>query len=348
MTDHTRHPLDAEERALRAQLPRLHGRGEPGPLLDASILSAARAAATKAPPRPRRRSWIMPLSVAATVTVAVGLAWRLQPPDAAPAFEQAALEQAASEYAASEQAASEQSAVQYVRPDVASSVAAEPAAAPQAADATARISRIEAAPAAPELVAPASAPVQRKARAHAVPPSEPALVTQAAPMAAPPPAPPPPAPPLPRIATDSVASEAAMVADAPAPTSAPKPVASAAPPTSQIAARASAQQQAQAIAAEKDAAARIARSKQAASQAARAAAADVQAFEMADDEAPPVSMDMPAARQAWLRRIIELLDQGETQNARESLAEFRRRYPNATLPPRLDALEKAKPAAETD
>ena len=347
MTHHTRHPLDAEERALRAQLPRLHGRGEPGPLLDASILSAARAAATKAPPRPRRRSWIMPLSVAATVTVAVGLAWRLQPPDAAPAFEQAA-----SEYAASEQAASEQAAVEYVRPDVASSVAAEPAAAPQAADAAARISRIEAAPAAPELVAPASAPVQRKARAHAVPPSEPALVTQAAPMAAPvaapPPAPPPPAPSVPRIATDSVASEAAMVADAPAPLSAPKPVASSAPPTSQIAARASAQQQAQAIAAEKDAAARIARSKQAASQAARAAAADVQAFEMADDEAPPVSMDMPAAREAWLRRIIELLDQGETQNASESLAEFRRRYPNATLPPRLDALEKAKPAAETD
>lgn len=346
MTDHTRHPLDAEERALRAQLPRLHGRGEPGPLLDASILSAARAAATKAPPRTRRRSWIMPLSVAATVTVAVGLAWRLQPPDAAPAFEQAA-----SEYAASEQAASEQAAVEYVRPDVASGVAAEPAAAPQAADAAARISRIEAAPAAPELVAPASAPVQRKARTHAVPPSEPALVTQAAPMSAPaapaPPAPPPPAPSVPRIATDSVASEAAMVADAPAPLSAPKPVASAAPPTSQIAARASVQQ-AQVIAAEKDAAARMARSKQAASQAARAAAADVQAFEMADDEAPPVSMDMPAAREAWLRRIIELLDQGETQNARESLAEFRWRYPNATLPPRLDALETAKPAAETD
>ena len=139
-----------------------------------------------------------------------------------------------------------------------------------------------------------------------------------------------------------------MVADAPAPLSAPKPVASAAPPTSQMTARASAQQQAQVIAAEKDAAARMARSKLAASQAARAAAADVQAFEMADDEAPPVSMDMPAAREAWLRRIIELLDQGETQNARESLAEFRRRYPNATLPPRLDALETAKPAAETD
>ena len=153
---------------------------------------------------------------------------------------------------------------------------------------------------------------------------------------------------MPRIATDSVASEAAMVADAPAPLSAPKPVASSAPPTSQMTARASAQQQAQVIAAEKDAAARMARSKLAASQAARAAAADVQAFEMADDEAPPVSMDMPAAREAWLRRIIELLDQGETRNARESLAEFRRRYPNATLPPRLDALETAKPAAETD
>ena len=50
-------------------------------------------------------------------------------------------------------------------------------------------------------------------------------------------------------------------------------------------------------------------------------------------------MDAPAARDAWLRRIGELQLQGKVDEARASLAEFRRRYPDAVLPPELRKLE---------
>ncbi|HUG73391.1 MAG TPA: hypothetical protein VMK82_08225, partial [Steroidobacteraceae bacterium] len=80
MTRRPREPFSAEEHALAAQLPRLHGRGEPTPALDASILGAARAAVGPPPAlRPRIR-WIAPMAVAASLSLAVGLAWRLQPP----------------------------------------------------------------------------------------------------------------------------------------------------------------------------------------------------------------------------------------------------------------------------
>ncbi len=62
-----REPLDAGERALAAALPRLHGREAPDPGLDAKILAAAHAAAARAAPGPaRRRSWIVPISAAAS------------------------------------------------------------------------------------------------------------------------------------------------------------------------------------------------------------------------------------------------------------------------------------------
>ena len=44
-------------------------------------------------------------------------------------------------------------------------------------------------------------------------------------------------------------------------------------------------------------------------------------------------------RDAWLRRIGELLKQGKHDDAKASLAEFRRRYPDASLPPELRKLE---------
>ena len=44
-------------------------------------------------------------------------------------------------------------------------------------------------------------------------------------------------------------------------------------------------------------------------------------------------------RDAWLRRIGELLAEGKADDAKASLAEFRRRYPEATLPPELRTLE---------
>ena len=49
--------------------------------------------------------------------------------------------------------------------------------------------------------------------------------------------------------------------------------------------------------------------------------------------------DSPAVRDAWLRRIGELLAEGKADDAKASLAEFRRRYPEATLPPELRTLE---------
>ena len=44
-------------------------------------------------------------------------------------------------------------------------------------------------------------------------------------------------------------------------------------------------------------------------------------------------------RDAWLKRIGELLKQGKHDEAKASLAEFRRRYPDVSLPPDLRKLE---------
>lgn len=88
MTRLPRPPLDAEERALVARLPRPHGRDEPGTDIDARILAAAHAAATAAAATTsRRRRWRVPAGLAASLCLALGLAWRIQlaPPDAAPA-----------------------------------------------------------------------------------------------------------------------------------------------------------------------------------------------------------------------------------------------------------------------
>jgi hypothetical protein len=70
-------PLDPEERALAQRLARLGPRGEPSPTLDARVLAAAHAAA--APPRAPRARWPLRLGVAASVALALGLAWQLRP-----------------------------------------------------------------------------------------------------------------------------------------------------------------------------------------------------------------------------------------------------------------------------
>lgn len=57
------------------------------------------------------------------------------------------------------------------------------------------------------------------------------------------------------------------------------------------------------------------------------------------EDVPPATADSPAVRDAWLRRIGELLAEGKADDAKASLAEFRRRYPEATLPPELRTLE---------
>ena len=81
--------LDADERALAALLPRPHGRVEPGPELDARILAAARAATQPQPANGPRRRWIGPAALAASLLLAVGLAWQMRAPPAADAPVQA-------------------------------------------------------------------------------------------------------------------------------------------------------------------------------------------------------------------------------------------------------------------
>ena len=80
-----------------------------------------------------------------------------------------------------------------------------------------------------------------------------------------------------------------------------------------------------------------------ANEAERAAAASTGAPLVQDDgfgeDVPPATVDSPEVRRAWLRRIGELLQEGRVDDAKASLAEFRRRYPDVTLPPDLRALE---------
>ena len=94
-------PLDPEERAL-ARLLADAGDDGPPPEVDARILAAARAAqADRAQPatragatqpglrRPQRRRWPLALGLAASVTLAVGVAWQLRlPPQPMPAATQ--------------------------------------------------------------------------------------------------------------------------------------------------------------------------------------------------------------------------------------------------------------------
>ena len=73
--------------------------------------------------------------------------------------------------------------------------------------------------------------------------------------------------------------------------------------------------------------------------AARAAAGVSRDQPVADDDVPPATVDAPGVRDAWLRRIGELVTEGRMDEARESLAVFRKRYPEEILPPELQPLE---------
>ena len=75
--------LTPDERALAENLARIGPRAEPSPALDARVLAAARDAV--AVPRRRHRRWPAVLGLAASLVLAVGLAWRLRPvPDGVP------------------------------------------------------------------------------------------------------------------------------------------------------------------------------------------------------------------------------------------------------------------------
>ena len=287
----TRQPLDAPERALLAALPRLHGRGQPGELVDARILAAARDAIPASEHRahsPRR--WAAPLGVAATLVVAAGLAWQLLPPGPEPS----------------------------AREEVAA-VASTPAAA----------GVTEALPAPPATPRDGSVPQGRRLQPNPAGsiPAAPPVADQDAAATARPPAPPPPA--------------------AVTPTPEPKPLPLPPPPAGADAASPAAPEAVQSNAARESAppaasapvAMPSAPPAMQATTAARAAAGVSRDQPVADDDVPPATVDAPGVRDAWLRRIGELVAEGRMDEARESLAVFRKRYPEEILPPELQPLE---------
>jgi hypothetical protein len=81
MSHQPREPLSAEERELADRLARLDAPAAPSAALDARILAAAReAVGTRGPHRARHRPrWPLALGVAATLALAVGIAWQMRP-----------------------------------------------------------------------------------------------------------------------------------------------------------------------------------------------------------------------------------------------------------------------------
>lgn len=281
MSQFPREPLDADERAIAAQLPRLHGRTAPDAAMDARILAAAHAAAQAEPTgTPRRHErWVVPLGLAASLCVALGLAWRLQlesPPGTPPAPPIAGAPPAAPRPATSPPPSATPPAP---APGMPASVAAK-----RTTTAT------PAAPAIPTTDAPRAdaGGLAEMARPTAIP-ETPAMPAAEAAMA--PPLPPPPAP---------------MAAPAPQAMAEPAPMPQAA----------------------------AARAPEVLQRMAPPPPADDAPVE----DVPPATADAPAVREAWLRRIGELARQGQREAARASLEEFRRRYPDATVPPALREL----------
>lgn len=299
-------PLTAEERALAQRLARLGPNGEPSPALDARILGAAHDAVSKqVDVRRQRRRWPVAFGIAASLALAVGIAWQLRPLPQPAAFYRSEAPVAASAPSAPERAAAaETMAKPASAPADAAAVAqpsdagaTTPAAEPEAARESVDNRKAAAAPApSPRMPSPAVAPV-----------SEPDIVFDS-----------------PTPATDTAAQATKPVAAPRAFSPAPPP----APTASDKRWNAAAAADAASALPETDTLDRLQ------STGSRAAAAS----DEPESEVPPATMTSPEARDAWLARIRELLATGRTDAARASLREFVHRYPEEPLPDDLRAL----------
>ena len=300
-------PLTPEERELAERLAQLGAPDGPPSSLDARILSAAHAAVNaRAATTPRRTRWPVAVGAAATVVLAVGIAWQMRP------LQEVRVEQA------SETA------------DMATMRAPGPSAGDDLP-----IAQVATAPSQPQAPAEVSRPVPKPA------PSNPtaeaaagAVATDSAParerqdaLAAPAPAQEPP------IVFDS----AVPVGATPAPPAPPPPPAAAANASeARKETRAAEAQRAR-----RDAAGSLDTVTIQTDAAREAEDAEIDAFsDQSIDDEPPATADSPAVQQAWLQRIRELVADGDLDGARASLGEFKRRYPRYALP---DDLRKLAP-----
>lgn len=337
-------PLNAEERDLAQRLARLGGPLEPAPALDASILAAARAAVAEpaaepvadAPTdpkvtllRPRKPAprWPLGMGLAASLVLAAGIGWKLQ---------------------GDGEGSSAESAV----------ASAPVAAAEDMTEAVILERRLEQPPPPPPPLASASdAVVSRRANsvqeeAKAVPEAFPPVLADAAPAepvaaAQMPAAPPPPA----SVVAQSVESDASL--DKVEVTGSRAKRADAEAGAAEYTRTPLHERREQARkAADANAGAAAAPAPEAPAMRTRgvvgAAENETNASTPRDsdgyDDSPPVSADSPAFRQAWLQRIREHIAKGELDAARNSLQEFRRRYPGLELPEDLRKLAATLPA----
>lgn len=317
-----REPLTPEERELAQRLSRLGPSAGPPSSVDARILAAAHeaVASRRRPKAGSARRWPVALGVAASLVLAVGIAWRLRPLPEPPQLREAAAA-----------AAADSASVTSKGPAPASEYDAEVSAqaAPEQAQesATAIVERQDAAKQAPK----------REREAPPAADMPPIMVDEARAIEVPAPAAPPPPPPAPAAAAMAPPAGVDLsAADAAAP----------------------AEEEKRAQQAEQAAAGSAQHAKSAASNAKRAAEAselrrEPQSFEDvpivdtdsasdAGDE-PPAYANSPEVREAWLRRVRELIAEGNLQQAHDSLHEFQRRYPDQPLPEDLQRFQQTKP-----
>ena len=308
MSSHGPEPLDNEERALAQRLARLGAQAEPSASLDASILSAAHAAASRrAGSRMQRRTrWPAAFGVAASLALAVGVAWQLRPLPQAPAYEESVRPVEMDAATAFGGPSADAAAAPQSKPLPAPAEPVErraSSAREQQAAAGSRESSTAEAMHSPTVVG------EEAAQATASPPPPPppaATATGATPefVPAPPPAPTAPAPDQRKLAEQP--ARASNTASRPAPAAAPRPRNDAATDAELH----------------------------------DAAAAAEAGTEEGFDERPPNTADAPEVRQAWLQRIRELIASGDTTAARDSLQEFKRRYPDVILPDDLRRFDR--------
>ena len=333
--------LEPSERALAEALAQAPSASGPPAGLDAAILAAARKAAeerggegapaagrppsSKAGQGHRRRSpaWLRGGALAASVVLAVGVAWQLRPQ-----FDMAGLGDAAP--------VATQSPVPAV--DVADAPAGE---------------RLPKAPApAQPLPAPAAESGPDAPQAEGASAPTPAAAGTATQADGPAPEQPPREPPAAREATGALdkamperAAQTSRAAgqDASSPettlASPPPPPAPPAPPAPSPPRALQAQPPAKpATGPEAGIRARVRDVQRLAVPVDAESTHDEDWLDQPMDDTPPASVDSPAVREAWLARIRELVAAERYGEARESYAEFRRRHPGAVVPDDLRAL----------
>ncbi|MEI2454669.1 MULTISPECIES: hypothetical protein [Lysobacter] len=351
-------PLTAEERELADRLLRVGPHDGPSPALDARILAAAHAAVAQAPrARPRSR-WPAWIGVAASLSLAVGIAWQLRP--TGKSFE--AVGEDPATVSAPAATAAETEAITAATPGQDSAAAADAAAvAPAAVPPPLEVADAAGAAAAPALPArtQAAAPVPagdaRRERSAEAPQAEPHQARRAPPQAfslpeepapidmpAPPPAPP--APPAPASAAPAAPSSAVSSrSSAPA---AQNAAAGRDQSQDYRAAEARPAPLASETAARKATAAGAVEAKAAPAAAPAAeAAADSVALDRIEVTGSRIgaAADADDARLApaqWLQRIREYRDAGQIERARDGLRRFRSAHPRTRIPDDLRPLLK--------